>query len=225
MAEYPSIPGIPPEPCIVCEPYLCQFPPAADHRRGDRWVCPVCRSVYRLTRRYPSRPWRLWSAPHGHWRLVGPARPLTLADGWRRCQLDRKPEGQENADTEPGMPKASDTEPDATQAAQAEIKNLRDEIERLRPVVKAAIEWREGQYAKKHWTELGHLEGQLGIEVGIYVGDQESPPRWTEARLQAVLPPCPIRDTCRADAQRYGRCYCGKLSADGSVLRPGETAP
>jgi hypothetical protein len=30
---------------------------------------------------------------------------------------------------------------------------------------------------------------------------------------------------CRKDAARNGRCYCGKLAADGSTLRRGEKIP
>lgn len=53
-----------------CRPYVCPFPAAADHGAGDRWTCPNCGTEYRLTRPKPERPWRNWSAPHGHWMLT-----------------------------------------------------------------------------------------------------------------------------------------------------------
>lgn len=43
--------------------------------------------------------------------------------------------------------------------------------------------------------------------------------------LRAALPWRPITDMCRKDARENGRCYCGKLAADGTVLRRGETVP
>lgn len=43
--------------------------------------------------------------------------------------------------------------------------------------------------------------------------------------IKAALPARPITDICRKDAARNGRCYCGKVAADGSTLRRGETVP
>lgn len=41
--------------------------------------------------------------------------------------------------------------------------------------------------------------------------------------VAAALPVRPITETCRKDAAQNGRCYCGKVAADGTVLRRGET--
>ena len=43
--------------------------------------------------------------------------------------------------------------------------------------------------------------------------------------MKAALPLRPITASCRKDAALNGRCYCGKVAADGSVLRRGETVP
>lgn len=61
---------------LCCGPYVCPFPPARHHQPGDRWTCPRCRTQYKLTRPVRERFWRLWAAPHGHWRL-------TLKSAWR----------------------------------------------------------------------------------------------------------------------------------------------
>jgi hypothetical protein len=50
-----------------CRPYVCDFPPPANHAAGDRWTCPGCGATYRLTSPKPWRWWRNWSAPFGHW--------------------------------------------------------------------------------------------------------------------------------------------------------------
>jgi hypothetical protein len=43
----------------ICDgPYTCPFPAPATRRRGDRWTCPGCGSVYRLTGPRPPRWWR-----------------------------------------------------------------------------------------------------------------------------------------------------------------------
>lgn len=43
--------------------------------------------------------------------------------------------------------------------------------------------------------------------------------------LISDLPNRPIGEMCRRDALACGRCYCGKLAADGSVLKPGRIVP
>lgn len=43
------------------------------------------------------------------------------------------------------------------------------------------------------------------------------------AGLAAHLPWQPIGESCRRDAETAGRCYCGKLGSDGTVLRAGES--
>jgi hypothetical protein len=53
-----------------CKPYICPFPDPGEYHAGDRWVCPNCGSVYRLSRPKPERWWRNWYAEHGYWRLV-----------------------------------------------------------------------------------------------------------------------------------------------------------
>lgn len=40
--------------------------------------------------------------------------------------------------------------------------------------------------------------------------------------LRAGIPWRPIGESCRKDAQSAGRCYCGKVGSDGTVLRYGE---
>jgi hypothetical protein len=40
--------------------------------------------------------------------------------------------------------------------------------------------------------------------------------------LLASLPWRPIRQSCHDDARSAGRCYCGKVGSDGTVLRVGE---
>lgn len=66
-----------------CGPYVCPFPGAADHRRGDQFTCPNCGTVYQLTRRYKPRWWRNWYAEHGYWELAPRSR------GGRRPVLAR----------------------------------------------------------------------------------------------------------------------------------------
>lgn len=53
----------------TCGPYVCDFPLPVNHKRGDRWRCPDCGTVYVLSRRIKLRWWRSWHAPDGHWRL------------------------------------------------------------------------------------------------------------------------------------------------------------
>jgi hypothetical protein len=53
-----------------CGPYICDYPKAADHQHGQRWICPSCGTTYRLSRPKPERWWRNWSAPHGYWRAL-----------------------------------------------------------------------------------------------------------------------------------------------------------
>lgn len=53
----------------ACGPYVCDFPWAGDHKRGDRWTCPRCFTTYKLTGPRPLRWYRrYWSAPHGFWK-------------------------------------------------------------------------------------------------------------------------------------------------------------
>lgn len=40
--------------------------------------------------------------------------------------------------------------------------------------------------------------------------------------VKAALPWRPIGESCRKDARQAGRCYCGKVSSDGTVLGRGE---
>jgi hypothetical protein len=42
------------------------------------------------------------------------------------------------------------------------------------------------------------------------------------AGIAARLPWQPIRKSCYEDAERAGRCYCGTIGSDGTVLRRGE---
>jgi hypothetical protein len=42
------------------------------------------------------------------------------------------------------------------------------------------------------------------------------------AGLRARLPWCPIRQSCYDDARQAGRCYCGTVGSDGTVLRKGQ---
>lgn len=41
--------------------------------------------------------------------------------------------------------------------------------------------------------------------------------------VRAALPWRPIGEGCHLDAKAAGRCYCGKLGSDGTVLRAGES--
>ncbi len=54
---------------MSCRPYICRYPSTADHKRGDRWMCGGCGTVYRLTGPKPPRFWRNWSAPNGYWKV------------------------------------------------------------------------------------------------------------------------------------------------------------
>ena len=40
--------------------------------------------------------------------------------------------------------------------------------------------------------------------------------------LRSALPWRPITEGCRKDAEAAGRCYCGYLGSDGTVLRYGQ---
>ncbi len=40
--------------------------------------------------------------------------------------------------------------------------------------------------------------------------------------VKAALPWAPIGEGCRRDARQAGRCYCGKVGSDGTVLGSGE---
>lgn len=42
------------------------------------------------------------------------------------------------------------------------------------------------------------------------------------AGLRARLPWRPIPQSCFDDARRAGRCYCGTVGSDGTILRRGE---
>lgn len=47
--------------------------------------------------------------------------------------------------------------------------------------------------------------------------------RWkNDPDWRSLNPWSPIGESCRRDAAACGRCYCGKLASDGSVLRRGE---
>jgi len=76
----------------------------------------------------------------------------------------------------------------------------------------------------KWWIayRLNHLRSQCWTDLVCWVlRDPKHDPG-----LRAALPWRPIGEACRRDAAgRDGRCYCGKLAADGSVLRRGETVP
>lgn len=43
------------------------------------------------------------------------------------------------------------------------------------------------------------------------------------AGVMARLPWAPIGETCYRDAERAGRCYCGSVGSDRTVLRAGES--
>ena len=63
---------------------------------------------------------------------------------------------------------------------------------------------------------------QCWADLVSWVLDEE-PIRDTGVR--AALPWRPITPMCRKDAVSNGRCYCGKLAADGTVLGRGDTVP
>ena len=51
-------------------PWLCRYPEVGVTPAGARWTCPGCGTRYRMTKPVKERPWRNWSAPHGHWVMV-----------------------------------------------------------------------------------------------------------------------------------------------------------
>jgi hypothetical protein len=63
---------------------------------------------------------------------------------------------------------------------------------------------------------------QCWADLVSWVIDTE---RTRDTGLRARLPWRPITQMCRRDAAECGRCYCGKLAADGSVLKRGEVVP
>ena len=66
-----------------------------------------------------------------------------------------------------------------------------------------------------------HLPRQCWSDLVMWaMRDPKDDPDW-----RCDLPWRPIGEICRKGAQDCGRCYCGKLAADGSVLRAGETVP
>lgn len=71
-------------------------------------------------------------------------------------------------------------------------------------------------------ADLVNFRTQCWADLVSWVLDDE---RIRDTGIRAKLPIRPITETCRKDALACGRCYCGKLSADGGVLRRGETVP
>lgn len=69
-------------------------------------------------------------------------------------------------------------------------------------------------------ADLLNTRRQCWADLVSWVLDEE-PLR--DTGLRAALPWRPITALCRKDAASNGRCYCGKLAADGTVLRRGET--
>lgn len=75
----------------------------------------------------------------------------------------------------------------------------------------------------KWWIadQLDRLGGQCWADlVGWVLHTYREDPDWRSA-----VPWRPIGESCHKDAAACGRCYCGKLAADGSTLRHGETVP
>lgn len=71
-------------------------------------------------------------------------------------------------------------------------------------------------------AELMNTRRQCWADLVTWVLNDE-PVR--DTGIRAALPYRPIGRMCQKDAAAAGRCYCGKLSADGSVLKRGETVP
>lgn len=54
--------------------------------------------------------------------------------------------------------------------------------------------------------------------VGWAMREPRDDPDW-----RSDVPYCPINERCLKDAQSAGRCYCGTVGSDGTMLREGET--
>lgn len=67
---------------------------------------------------------------------------------------------------------------------------------------------------------LNRLPGQCWTDLASWaLHDQKYDPDFRSH----YIPWRPINYICRQDAARTGACYCGKLGADGTVLRRGQT--
>lgn len=66
---------------------------------------------------------------------------------------------------------------------------------------------------------VNRLPGQCWADLVMWAMSDE-PVR--DTGLRAALPWRPIGKRCIEDAQASGRCYCGTVGSDGTVLRRGE---
>lgn len=73
----------------------------------------------------------------------------------------------------------------------------------------------------KWWVAdlVNRLPGQCWADLVMWAMSDE-PVR--DTGLRAALPWRPIGKRCIEDAQASGRCYCGTVGSDGTVLRRGE---
>lgn len=73
----------------------------------------------------------------------------------------------------------------------------------------------------KWWiaSQLNRLRSQCWADLVSWVLDT----RHGGTDLRGRLPWRPISGMCRRDAEECGRCYCGKLASDGTVLRWSES--
>lgn len=76
-------------------------------------------------------------------------------------------------------------------------------------------------YERLKWwlaDKLNRLPGRCWSSlVDWAMHDYRDDPDW-----RSEVPWRPIDEGCRKDAEAAGRCYCGKLGSDGTVLRYGE---
>jgi hypothetical protein len=63
------------------------------------------------------------------------------------------------------------------------------------------------------------LRNQCWTDLVNWVYNDES---IRDTGVKAALPWRPIGESCRKDAERASRCYCGKVGFDGTVLGRGE---
>lgn len=76
-------------------------------------------------------------------------------------------------------------------------------------------------YERLKWwlaDKLNRLPGRCWSSlVDWAMHDYRDDPDW-----RSEIPRAPITEGCRKDAERAGRCYCGKVGSDGTVLGYGE---
>ena len=92
--------------------------------------------------------------------------------------------------------------------------------------VDVAVAWAASKLSEKTRWDVAmwvndHVPGQCWSNLVMWaIREPMDDPDW-----RSDVPLRPITESCRKDAQACGRCYCAKLAADGSMLRPGETVP